>query len=177
MEWELLNAEEVIRCHVFTLRRHRSRSPLTGETHDFDVIETRDWVNVVPVTPDGQLVLIRQFRHGIGAVTLETPGGITDPEDPSPAYAAARELREETGYVSNQLEPLATVHPNPAIQTNRLHIFLARDARLEAAPAWDGTEEIAVELVPVAQLPALISGGAITHALAVTALLLAQARL
>jgi ADP-ribose diphosphatase len=174
MDWELLTAEEVLRCHVFNLRRHHSRSPRTGQVHSFDVIDTPDWVNVVPITATGQLVLVRQFRHGIGTVTLEVPGGIVDPGDPSPMEAGARELREETGYVAAEITLLGVVHPNPAIQNNRLHIYLARDARRLLEPEWDGTEDIAVELVPVGDLRRLIVSGAITHSLAVTALLLAQ---
>ncbi|MBI4516635.1 MAG: NUDIX hydrolase [Deltaproteobacteria bacterium] len=177
MEWELLNAEEVVRCHVFNLWRHRSRSPRTGEVHDFDVIESRDWVNVVPITTDQQLVLIRQYRHAIAAVTLEIPGGIIDPQDASPRHAGARELLEETGYAAAELLPLGVIHPNPATHTNRCHMFLARAARPVSEPRWDGTEEIAVQLVPVTQLAQLISEGAITHALAVAALLLAQSHL
>jgi len=176
MKWDLLSAEEVLRCHVFTLRRHRARSPRTGAVHDFDVIDSRDWVNVVPITADQHLVLVRQYRHGIGAVTLETPGGIVDPEDPSPAVAGEREMREETGYSAAQLIPLGIVHPNPAIQNNRLHIFLAPDARRVALPAGDETEEIEVELVPLVEVDALIARGAITHSLALTALLLARQR-
>ncbi|HVN87452.1 MAG TPA: NUDIX hydrolase [Candidatus Binatia bacterium] len=174
MKWDLLEVEEILRCHVFTLRRHRSRSPRTGAVHDFDVIDSSDWVNVVPVTTGRELVLVRQYRHGIGAVTLETPGGIVDPDDPSPAIAGEREMREETGYSAAPLIPLGVVHPNPAIQNNRLHIFLAPDARRVAAPAGDETEDIEVELVPLAEVDKLIARGAITHSLALTALLLAQ---
>ncbi|HUI24806.1 MAG TPA: NUDIX hydrolase [Candidatus Kryptonia bacterium] len=176
MKWDLLGVEELLRCHVFTLRRHRSRSPRTGEVHDFDVIDSSDWVNVVPVTTDRQLVLVKQYRHGIGAVTLETPGGIVDPEDASPAIAGEREMREETGYTAPALIPIGVVHPNPAIQNNRLHIYLATDARRVATPAYDATEDIAVELVPLAEVDALIARGAITHSLALTALLLARLR-
>ena len=176
MKWELLAVEEILRCHVFTLQRHRSRSPRTGAVHDFDVIDSSDWVNVVPVTTARELVLVKQYRHGIGAVTLETPGGIVDPEDASPAVAGEREMREETGYTAATLTPIGVVHPNPAIQNNRLHIFRAPDARRVAAPAGDETEDIAVELVPLAEVDALIARGAITHSLALTALLLARQR-
>jgi ADP-ribose pyrophosphatase len=176
MKWELLSAEEILRCHVFALRLHRARSPRTGEVHDFDVIDARDWVTVVPVTTDRQLVLVKQYRHGIGAVTLETPGGIVDPEDASPAIAGEREMREETGYTAAELIRIGVVHPNPAIQNNRLHIYLATDAHCIAAPSYDVTEDITVELVPLAEVDALIAGGAITHSLALTALLLARQR-
>jgi ADP-ribose pyrophosphatase len=174
MNWDLLDAEEVLRCHVFNVRRHRSRSPRTGAVHDFDVIDTRDWVNVVPITADRQLILVRQFRHGIGAVTVEVPAGIIDPADPSPAAAAARELREETGYAASELVSLAVIHPNPAMQNNRCHIFLARGAQRVAEPCWDGTEDLELELRPVTQLDTLLASGEITHAMALISLLLAR---
>lgn len=176
MKWELLGVEEILRCHVFTLQRHRARSPRTGAVHDFDVIDAGDWVNVVPVTTDRRLVLVRQYRHGIAAVTLETPGGIVDAEDASPAIAGEREMREETGYAAADLVPIAVVHPNPAIQNNRLHIYLATGAHRIARPSFDATEDIAVELVPLAEVDALIARGAITHSLSLAAVLLAQRR-
>jgi 8-oxo-dGTP pyrophosphatase MutT (NUDIX family) len=107
---------------------------------------------------------------------LETPGGIIDPQDGAPAVAAARELREETGYHSDELIPLGSVHPNPATHTNRCHLFLARNARLAGAPQWDGTEELEVRLVPKHEVERLIADGTVSHALAVTALLLARLR-
>ena len=176
MKWELLNAEEILRCHVFSLWRHRSRSPRNGTVHDFDVIQAADWVNVVPVTCAGEVVMVRQFRHAVAMVTLETPGGIIDPHDGAPAVAAARELREETGYQAGELVPLGTIHPNPATHTNRCHIFLAPNVRLAGAPQWDATEDLEVRLVPQSEVDALISSGEITHAIAVVALLLARVR-
>jgi ADP-ribose pyrophosphatase len=177
MDWKLVSAELILRRRIFNVWQQRRRSPRTGREHDFDVLETSDWVNVVPVTPDRRVILVRQFRHGIGQTTLEVPAGLIDPEDASPSHAGARELREETGYGAADLIPLAVVHPNPALQNNRCHIFLARDARRVGEVQWDGTEEIAVELVPVAEIGARIDSGEISHALAVTALLLALPRL
>lgn len=176
MKWERVSDEEVLRCHVFSLRRHRARSPRTGQLHDFDVIDVRDWVNVVPVTRDRQLVLVKQYRHGIGDVTLETPGGIVDPEDASPAIAGEREMREETGYTAPELIPLAVVHPNPAIQNNRLHIYLAPNTQRVASPSYDATEDIEVMLVPLSEVDQLMASGAISHSLVLTALLLARSR-
>ena len=149
MHWEPLRSEIVCRCRIFSVRRDNSRSVTTGQEHDFFVIETADWVNVVPLTPDREVVMVRQFRHGIRALTLEVPAGIIDPTDASPVVAAARELREETGYAADRLEPLGVVHPNPAIMNNQCHIFVAHDVTRVGAPQWDGTEELEVMTVPL----------------------------
>lgn len=154
---------------VFEVRRDRSLSPRTGREHDFFVLEAVDWVNVVPVTPDGQVVLIRQYRHGVEDFTLEVPGGMVDPGDASPAAAARREMREETGFEADELLPLGWTHPNPAIQGNRCFSFLAQGARRVAATQFDTTEETEVVLVPLAEIPGLIARGVISHALVVVA--------
>lgn len=169
MLWEVLESKIMYTCRVFAVRRDQSRSLGTGKTHDFHVLEARDWVNVVPITPDGGVVMVRQFRHGIGAVTLEVPAGIIDPTDASPAVAGARELREETGYAGEDLLPLGCVYPNPAILNNRCHIFAAYDVREVGPPQWDGTEEMAVEIVRREQVPSLIRSGVIGNALTVVA--------
>jgi ADP-ribose pyrophosphatase len=167
--WQRLASETVYRCRVFSLRCDRSRSPRTGADHDFYVLEAGDWVNVVPITPSGEIVLIRQYRHGIGDFTFEIPGGMVDPEDASPLAAARREMREETGYDSADLVPLGVVHPNPAIQGNRCHTFLARDVVKRGEPSFDGTEEAEVVLVPAADVPSWVREGRISHALVVAA--------
>lgn len=169
MRWDTRLSEVICRCRIFSVRRDTNRSISTGQEHDFFVIETGDWVNVVPLTPQGGVVMVRQFRHGIRALTLEVPAGIIDPTDASPLVAAARELREETGYAATRFEPIGVVHPNPAIMNNRCHIFVARDATLAGAPEWDGTEELEVETVPLAAIPDLIRAGGVSNALTVTA--------
>ena len=133
-----------------------------------DVLEAVDWVNVVPLTSDDEVVFIELHRHGTDRPSLEIPGGMIDPEDPSPIFAAAREMQEETGYASDALEPLGVVHPNPAIQANRCFSFLAKDARLVGPPSPDEGEDIRVVRYPLQDVPALIAEGKITHALVVT---------
>lgn len=169
MRWDVLRSEILYRCRIFSVRRDQSRSQGTGQTHDFHVLETADWVNVVPLTRDGQVVMVRQFRHGIRDVTLEVPAGLIDETDAAPSEAALRELREETGYATRRIVPLGVVHPNPAIMNNRCHMFVAYDVEKVGAPQWDSTEELVVETVALDQVPELIRGGSVSNALTVVA--------
>lgn len=167
--WNKLNSTPQGQYRVFDVRKDRAQSPTSGQAYDFYIIEAPDWVNVIPVTPDGQVVCIRQYRHGTEKVTLEVPGGVIDPGDGTPAQAAQREMQEETGYISDELVPLGAVAPNPALQDNRCHSFLAPNARPNGPQALDGAEEIDITLVDLGDIPALITSGQITHALVVTA--------
>lgn len=170
--WRTTARDLLVETPVFSVRRHRKERSRTGveRSHDFYLLEAVDWVNIVPVTEKDEVVLIELYRHGIEAPSLEIPGGMIDPEDASPAEAAAREMEEETGYRAARIEPLGVVHPNPAIQANRCFTFLARGARLEGPPRPDETEDIRVVLYPRAQIPELLVSGRISHALVVAAL-------
>jgi ADP-ribose pyrophosphatase len=167
--WERLRSERMYRSRGFEVLRDIAISPRTGREHEFHVLECGDWVNVIPITSDDRVVLIRQFRHGIRDFSLEIPGGLIDPEDASPMHAGRREMREETGYDSDDLVSLGWSHPNPALQGNRCHTFLARDVRRIGEPTLDGTEETEVVLVSRDEIPELVRSGRITHALVVVA--------
>jgi len=159
----------VLITRVFTVEKQALVHPRSGHEHDFYIVRAPDWCNVVPLTSDGRVVMVRQRRHGIDAETLELPGGMIDPEDASPLEAARRELLEETGYHAATLEPLGKIAPNPAMQSNWTHSFLARDVELTAKPALDGGEDIDVVLVPYREIPERVARGEITHALVVVA--------
>jgi 8-oxo-dGTP pyrophosphatase MutT (NUDIX family) len=167
--WELVAREELQDCAVFRVTRSLARSPRTGELHPFYGILADAWVNVVALTPAGELVMVRQWRHGAARVTLEIPGGVVDPGE-SPAQAAARELLEETGFGGGRLEPLGSVNPNPALFANRVHTFLVRGVERLAEIRNGDTEETSVVLVPRDALPELLRSEAIDHALVVAAL-------
>lgn len=166
--WERTASDVLHDYRIFRLRRDRCRSPRTGGEHDFYVLESPDWVNVVALTGADEVVLIRQYRFGVRAVTLEIPGGLGEPGE-DPIEAARRELLEETGFSCTRIEPLGRTHPNPAIQGNWCHTALATGCRKVAVPALDEREDIEVELRPVLEVPQLIASGAISHALVVVA--------
>lgn len=166
--WDIVSSERRDSLRIFGLRVDRAVSPRTGAAHDFYVLESNSWVNVIPITPEREVVLIRQYRHGTREVTLEIPGGIVEPGD-SPQEAARRELREETGYEAGEMVGLGFVHPNPAFLDNRCYTFLAQDARRGGLQTQDDKEDIQVLLKPLAEIPRLIREGGITHSLVVAA--------
>ena len=144
-------------------------SPLTGRAHPFYRIGSPDWVNVVALTPEDDLVLVRQFRQGSRIVTLEIPGGLIDPGE-SPEQAGARELLEETGFRAGRIESLGTLSPNPALFDNRVHMQVALDCVQVDEIRNESTEHTTVELLPVERLREVVQAIGIDHALAVAAL-------
>ncbi len=166
--WKLISSQTNKSFPIFDLRTDRVESPRTREEYDFYILESRDWVNVIPLTSDNDVVLIRQYRHGTRTITLEIPGGIIEGND-SPEEAARRELREETGYHASVMHPLGHVHPNPAFLDNICYTFLARDVSRVGEQEQDDREDIEVVLWPVEEIPRLIREGEITHSLIIAA--------
>lgn len=141
-----------------------------GES-EFSVIHTSDWVNVIATTPDRQMVLVRQFRYGINAPSLEIPGGIIE-EGEDPVQAGIRELKEETGFVGGHAHVLGRIHPNPAIQDNHCHLIWVENAVIQDTTAWDEHEELEIITLPIDEVYALAHAGEITHSLVLNGLLL-----
>ncbi len=154
---------------IFQPRWDLMENPRTGERMERLVLETRDWVNVVALTEGRELVVVRQYRFGSEAVTIEIPGGVIDPGE-SPLDAARRELREESGFTSQDWTELGAVTPNPAFHDNRCHHFLARGVQRTHPQELDSGEDITVDLVSLERVREMVACGAIDHSLVLSAL-------
>jgi len=166
--WKLISSKQDKSYRIFSLRTDRAISPRTGHEYNFFVLESSSWINVIPLTPQNEVVLIRQYRHGIREVTLEIPGGLVETND-TPVEAAKRELSEETGYQSSEMIFLGSVHPNPAILNNQCFTFLAKDVFIAGEQQQDEKEDIEVFLRPLTEIPRLIREGEISHSLVLAA--------
>jgi len=166
--WPEISAETLGRYSIFDLERSHRRSPTTGKEHRFLRLEAPDWVNIIAVAANGDLILVEQYRHGTNRVTLEIPGGAVD-DGEEPRAAAVRELEEETGYRAGEVVELGSVDPNPAFLNNTCWTYLALDCRDDGIVHPDPSEEIALRRVPLSEFGRLIDNGSINHSLVVAA--------
>lgn len=166
----MLGSQVVGDYKIFTLKSTRKRSPRTGAEVTYYALDTVDWVNIVALTPEHEVVMVEQFRHGTNTVELELPGGMMDRGESDPVAAACRELREETGYEGENARRIGCCFANPAILTNRAHTVLVERCIRKHELEWDSGEDIRLRLVPAAQIPALVAEGKIRHSIIVAAL-------
>ena len=169
--WALLGEHVRHETPIFNVLGRRYRHPVRGTEREFVVLAASDWVNVVALTADRRIVLVRQFRYGLDDFSLEIPGGVMDPGE-DPVTAGLRELQEETGYAGGRARLLGSVNPNPAIQTNRCHFVFVEGAVATGTTEWDTDEEIEVVALPADVVYALARNGGIVHALVLNALML-----
>ncbi len=162
--WRRGADRSLLHTRVFDVRASAFTHPHREGSKEFIVIDAPSWAVVAPVTPSGELVMVRQYRFGAEAVSLELPGGVVEPGE-NPLVAALRELAEETGYAGREAIELGRVYPNPAIQSNQAHMILIPDVRLATETSWDPDEEIQTSLVPIADVLRAAREGEITHAL------------
>ena len=156
--WEVVDEEECGDFEMFRVRRLRARSPVDGEEHVFNLADSPDGVAVIALTDDGRMVMVEQYRNPLARVTLEVPAGIVDPGE-RPEDAAARELREETGYEGDAAEMLGAIELNPSWQRCRVHVALVRNARRAGPQDEDPAEDIRPCLLPVAELDRRMRAG------------------
>ena len=165
---KLLNARSVLKTIPFDVEECNVSFKGAPVKHKYHRLRINDWVNVLPITSDGKVILIRQDRVGAEENILETPGGVLDPEDQDqPEKAALRELEEETGYTSNEIISLGKINPNPAINTNYVHYYIAKNAYIpsERKHFPDLHEHVENVIVELALLPDLLKNNQINHAL------------
>ena len=168
--WKQVSSKLIGDFRIFKLRSDVKISPRTGKEHDFYVLDSVNWVNVIAVTPDAHLVMVEQYRQGSNSLELEIPGGMIDKEDTSPVAAGCRELREETGYAGERARILGKVYPNPAIMSNTCFTVIVEECRLVGPVEFDGGEDLITRLVPVKEIAGLVAAGKIRHSLVIAAL-------
>jgi 8-oxo-dGDP phosphatase len=157
----------------------RADECVTAEGHviaPFYVVGYPDWVVIVATDEEGQAILVEQYRHGMGVISTELPGGAIEPDDASPAAAALRELREETGYVGAHAQVLATLSANPSTHANRFHAVRITGARRDAKPDDDPAERMRIRRMPLAEAWAIACGGGMVQAMHVATLAVAVGR-
>jgi 8-oxo-dGTP pyrophosphatase MutT (NUDIX family) len=168
--WKKISSKLLGDFRIFKLHSHLKISPRTGKEHDFYILDSVNWVNVIAVTPDQKLVMVEQYRHGSNTVELEIPGGMMDANETDPVATAMRELREETGYAGKSARLLGKIHSNPAILSNVTYTVLIENCRLQHGVEFDSGEDLITRLVPVAEIPKLVADEKIGHSLVVVAL-------
>jgi len=144
-------------------------SPRTGKSMDVMAIHFPDWVVVLALTTEEEVIMVHQYRHGTEKVHLEMPGGLVDPDDPSPLQAAQRELLEETGYGSRDFRIIGECYPQPAILSNKCHFCLATGAEFQQAQTLDDGEDMAVVKIPLADIASKIQNKEIDNGMTLLA--------
>jgi len=168
--WKKVGSKPVGDFRIFKLRSDVCINPRTGKEHDFFVLDTVGWVNVIALTPARELVMVQQYRVGSQTVELEIPGGMMDPGETDPVATAVRELREETGYEGENARLLGKVWSNPAILNNHTFTVLIENCHLRHDVDFDHGEDLTTRLVPAAEIPQLVADEKIGHSLVVVAL-------
>ena len=169
LNWQLVKKEPGPDLTLFQARFDWLENPRNGHRIKATVIEAPDWVNVVALTPEHSLVLVKQYRFGIEGISLEIPAGVVDPGEQS-RITAERELLEETGYSSQDWEYLGWVSPNPAYLNNRCHHWLARDVTRTSSPVLDAGESVEVLVLSLDEIRDEIRSGLFRHSLSFSAL-------
>jgi ADP-ribose diphosphatase len=168
--WEIFPERVIVKTPIVTITAGPVLCKRSGGKKDFYLFDFPDWVNVVAVTPELDILLIRQFRYGSGRREIEIPGGMVDHGE-SPVEAGCRELLEETGYTGINARVIGGVNPNPAIQRNICHTILVEEAVKTAEPRLDDMEDIACFLRPEKEVLKYIATGDINHGLVLNALM------
>jgi 8-oxo-dGDP phosphatase len=174
--WRVRSSEYIHQDKWIAVRADDCVTPAGVEVAPFYVLEYPDWVHIIALDPHDNLILVQQYRHGVACMSTEVPAGRMDADDESPLTAAARELAEETGYVSDDLKLIATMSPNPATHANHIHVVLALNAQAKTTAAPDPAEDLTIRIIPYREALQMIVAGTFVHAPQIASLLLALAR-
>ena len=177
LKWKTLSSEYLFYDLWFKVRKEKCETPCGKIVDPYYVYEFPTWVGALPVTKDGKIVMVRQYRHALGETMIEIPGGCVDDTDKNPEEAVARELLEETGYSFSSYEYLGRISPNPSTNTNVLHMFLAKEGELVASQKLDENEEIEVVLLSIDELKQLLRENKIVQSMHVACIMYALEKL
>ena len=177
LKWKILSSEYLFRDLWFKVRKDKCVTPSGKIIDPFYVYEFPTWVAAVPVTGDGRIIMVRQYRHSLGEVCIELPGGCVDDTDKDFETAIARELLEETGHSFSSYEYLGKISANPSTNNNLLHMYLARGGKKVSEQKLDHNEEIEVELFTIEEVKRLMKENKILQSMHITCLLYALEKL
>lgn len=176
MEWKVLESKRLFAEPWFTVRKDICELP-NGKKHEaYYILEYPDWATAFALTEDNRVIMVRQYRHGLGVVSTELPGGVIDKGEDA-RTAVARELKEETGYEFDQIEEIGQVAPNPATSNNYMHMFLARGGRKVSDQNLDETEDVEVLLLSLDEAKQLLRENRIVQSLHATTMFYALEKL
>ena len=163
--WTVLKSEYLFRRPWLTVRREHTRLPNGNECPEYYVLEYPTWMNIIAITKEGRMVMVRQYRHALGVTRYELCAGIMDATDKSPLEAAQRELMEETGYGGGHWQEYAVLAQNPGSMNNLVHSFLATDVEQLSTQHLENTEDISVHLFTPAEVKKMLQEGELIQAL------------
>ncbi len=167
--WDVLKDTKVYETPIFSLHQVEVLPDKETTPKPFYVIQAPEWINVMALTESNEVVLVEQYRFGVDESTLEIPGGMVDAGE-SPLEAAKRELLEETGFSSDNWEFMGKTSANPAIFNNYAHLYIAKNCRKTAPQQTDGTEDIAIHILPINDFLNLVKDGTVHHAIVLAAM-------
>lgn len=177
LKWKTLSSEYLFNDRWFKVRKEKCETPAGKIVEPYYVYEFATWVGALPITEDGKVIMIRQYRHALGETCIEIPGGCVDDTDKDFEAAIARELLEETGYHFSSYDYLGRISPNPSTNTNLLHMFLARGGVKVKEQQLDENEEIEVVLVSMEELKQLVRENKIVQSMHLSCILYALVKM
>lgn len=169
LNWKLISSKYVYKDNWCVVRADKCELPDKKIVEPYYVFEFPNWANVVVVTEDEKILLVKQYRHALGAVTIELPGGIIEKNE-TPEQAVIRETREETGYEIKEIEFLYDVSPNPATNSNRAYFFLAKNAKPTTTTTFDFSEDLDILTLSKNEIKKLLIEHQMDHGVQLAAL-------